>query len=184
MVPVLGCLHFALRLRRQFAWINDFSATKGGTFVRKTAAGDRQARSFSRMVKGPRFARKLAILATAAGTSLLSLTTFSSVASATTVHPAPLAWSTQNASGSVKLNGQVPLGVANAGSMSAFKSLGLVAQKSSISLNFGLPVRNEKALNALIVEEAKTHRQLSRAARSTHASPRLKRSTPLSKAGW
>jgi photosystem II stability/assembly factor-like uncharacterized protein len=105
----------------------------------------------------------LAVLATAAGTSLLSLTTFSSVASAATVHPTPLAWSTQNASGSVKLNGQVPLGVANAGSMSAFKSLGLVAEKSSISLNFGLPVRNEKALNALIVEEAKTHRQLSRA---------------------
>jgi photosystem II stability/assembly factor-like uncharacterized protein len=131
--------------------------------VRKTAVGDRQARSFSRMVRGPRFPRKLAILATAAGTSLLSLTAFTSVASAATVHPAPLAWSTQNASGSVKLNGQVPLGVANAGPMSAFKSLGVVAQKSSISLNFGLPVRNEKALNALIVEEAKTHLQLSRA---------------------
>ena len=125
--------------------------------MRKTMAGYRQARSLSRIVGGPRFPRKLAILATAAGTSLLSLTAFTPVASATTVHPAPLAWSTQDARGSVKLNGQVPLGVANAGPMSAFKSLGVVAEKSSISLNFGLPVRNKKALNALIVEEAKTH---------------------------
>src|ERR1700722_10471331 len=92
----LWCLslavYFSFRVRRQFAWIKGFFGNQRGAFVRKTAAGHRQARSFGRVVGGPRLPRKAAILATAAGTALLSLTAFTSVASAATVRPAPLAW--------------------------------------------------------------------------------------------
>ena len=91
-------------------------------------------------------------------------------ASATATQEPP-AWATANLSGSVRLNGQVPLAVIDAGRtpMGGVESLGPVVSTGSITLNFGLPVRNEKALNALIVEEAKTHRS-SAAARSMRGS--------------
>jgi photosystem II stability/assembly factor-like uncharacterized protein len=55
--------------------------------------------------------------------------------------------------------------------MGAVETVGAVVPRGSISLNFGLPLRDQTALNALIVEEAKTHRQLSRAQIEARFSP-------------
>ncbi|MFZ0665087.1 MAG: Ig-like domain repeat protein [Acidimicrobiales bacterium] len=64
----------------------------------------------------------------------------------------------------MQLKGQVPLAIGNAKTaVGPIKALGAVFANSSISLNFGLPLGNVAALNGLIVAEAKTHKELSRA---------------------
>ncbi len=70
----------------------------------------------------------------------------------------PLAWASEALRGNVTLKGQVPLAMTDVGRtpLRAVKPVGRVAPAASISLNFGLTLRNKTALNALIVEEAKT----------------------------
>jgi photosystem II stability/assembly factor-like uncharacterized protein len=97
-------------------------------------------------------------------TAILGLAGYAPAAAAA-VTKAPLPWATAARHGNVTLKGQVPLAVASAGRMSqrGIVPVGRVAPAASISLSFGFPLRNKTALNALIVAEAKTHREMSRA---------------------
>ena len=74
-------------------------------------------------------------------------------------------WSTQFDVGNVTLKGQVPLAVAqgNLHLAQGVKFIGTASRSGSVELNFGLPLHNMTALNALIVAEAKTHREATRA---------------------
>jgi photosystem II stability/assembly factor-like uncharacterized protein len=123
----------------------------------------RQATSRIRETARRGLVQRIGAVAVAAMTGGLGLVALAPFASATATQEPP-AWATANLSGSVRLNGQVPLAVIDAGRtpMGGVESLGPVVSTGSITLNFGLPLRNETALNALIVEEAKTHRELSR----------------------
>jgi photosystem II stability/assembly factor-like uncharacterized protein len=96
--------------------------------------------------------------------TIFGLVAFVPTASAA-VSKTPLAWASAALRGNVTLKGQVPLAVANLGRTrhSAITSIGRVVPAAPISLSFGLPLRNATALNALIVAEAKTHREMSRA---------------------
>jgi photosystem II stability/assembly factor-like uncharacterized protein len=84
-----------------------------------------------------------------------------------------LQWAAQDLVGNVKLTGQVPLAVTgnNAKGTAADRLVGAVAKSSSITVNIGLPLRNQRGLNALIVAEARTHRELGRAAIYAQFSP-------------
>ena len=76
----------------------------------------------------------------------------------------PALWSTEYRTGDVTLAGEVPLVVGTgAGKAGITQLIGKVRGPAEISLNFGLPLRNVTGLNALIVAEAHTHRQMSRA---------------------
>jgi photosystem II stability/assembly factor-like uncharacterized protein len=68
-------------------------------------------------------------------------------------------WTQQHLTGSVSLNGEVPLAVAQS-------KVALVAPhpaNAKISLNFGFPIANAAGLNALIAQESRSHQYLSRA---------------------
>ena len=54
----------------------------------------------------------------------------------------PLLWAAQDRTGNVQLKGEVPLVVSRQTSSKAATPIGAVAPRSSISLNFGLPLRN------------------------------------------
>ncbi len=76
----------------------------------------------------------------------------------------PQLWAAQNRTGDVELTGQVPLIVSGGNStIGHARLIGAVTAPADIALNFGLPLHNIKGLNGLIVAEARTHRQLSRA---------------------
>jgi photosystem II stability/assembly factor-like uncharacterized protein len=114
----------------------------------------------------PGLFRRSATVAVAVATAGLGLASFSSPASAAVSHrPPPRAWASEALRGKVTLKGQVPLAMTDIGRtpLRAVKPVGRVAAAASVSLNFGLALRNKTALNALIVEEAKTHHQMSRA---------------------
>ena len=80
-----------------------------------------------------------------------------------TKHSVPQ-WAAQSRVGDVQLKGEVPLIVGNGSGKPGYGHLiGQVVAPAEISLNFGLPLRNMTGLNALIVAESRTHRQMSRA---------------------
>ncbi len=67
-------------------------------------------------------------------------------------------WAQDGATGNVKLTGQVPLAVAHG-------TAGYVRPHppaAELKVNFGLPIRDRSSLDALIAQEARTHRYLTR----------------------
>ena len=89
--------------------------------------------------------------------------------------PRVLQWAAEARSGNVVLAGEVPLAVsgARAKGTPASRLIGKVAPSGVISLNIGLPIHNMKGLENLIVAEAKTHHEWSRAQIYAHFSPCL-----------
>ncbi|HLK44996.1 MAG TPA: protease pro-enzyme activation domain-containing protein, partial [Acidimicrobiales bacterium] len=85
-------------------------------------------------------------------------------AGAATTRTAPRQWAAQGRLGDVQLKNEVPLLVdGSKGSTSLVHLIGRVSAPAELSLNFGLPITNITGLNALIVAESRTHRQMSRA---------------------
>lgn len=138
---------------------------------RATAAGVRGGG------RGRATARAVAAAATAVVTATLSLAAFTPGAGAATAGAAhaaaPLLWATENLRGEVTLTGQVPLVVADAAGtpMRGVRLVGAASARATISLNFGLPLRNTAALDALISKEAKTHRDVPRSELYAEFSP-------------
>ncbi len=103
---------------------------------------------------------RAAALALAMGLVATPLVAGAAASTSTTVRP--LQWAAQDRVGDVQLAGQAPSVLG--GGKDAFAHLvAPVAKPADISLNFGFALRNVDQLNALIVAEARTHRELSRA---------------------
>jgi photosystem II stability/assembly factor-like uncharacterized protein len=117
-----------------------------------------------------RLRRGLTVIVTTiaiAGPVGASLTpTSATAAPMTAAKSTPVTWHDSTKAGNVRLAGEVPLAVqhAVAGARSTARLIGAHAAGASLSLNFGLPLRNMSALNTLINKEAKTHHYLTRAA--------------------
>ena len=100
----------------------------------------------------------LLVAGTTVGTSMTGLTAPVSAAPQR-VAPQLQQWPQKNLPGNTRLTGQVPREVAK----NSAHYLGPHNPASILSLNFGLPLFNVKALNAMIMKEAITHRYMTRA---------------------
>jgi photosystem II stability/assembly factor-like uncharacterized protein len=94
-------------------------------------------------------------------------------ASATVAPPRALLWAAEARTGNVVLKGEVPLAVngVRAKGTPTNRLIGQVAGNADLSLNFGLPLRNMKGLENLIVAESKTHHEWTRNEIYAHFSP-------------
>jgi photosystem II stability/assembly factor-like uncharacterized protein len=110
-----------------------------------------------RSLKGLAAALAVVAIAGIAATAWIAETSVSQPAAAASTK-AIRRWAQDGATGNVTLTGQVPLAVAH-GAAAYVRPHPLQAQ---IKVNFGLPLRDRASLDALIAQEAKTHRHLTR----------------------
>ncbi len=104
----------------------------------------------------------LAAAAFAAGVMVVAgpaSTSGTSPAAAQTSTAPASAWSARDLKGSVRLVGQMPLGV----SRNSVPYVRSHPRSAQITLNFAFPLRDKAGLDALIAQQARTHRYLSRA---------------------
>ena len=107
---------------------------------------------------------RTSIVAAALAVGTLPVAAATVGASVASTHAHALQWAAQDRVGNVVLSGTVPVAVSgkNAKGTPASRLIGKVAGGAELTLNLGLPLRNMKGLERLIVAEAKTHTQWSR----------------------
>jgi photosystem II stability/assembly factor-like uncharacterized protein len=116
------------------------------------------------------FAAAFAIAGAIAAVVLLSVPGHAGKAAA-----ASRPWPTRDLPGSVTLTGQVPLAIKSIPGAAAAQrpatKLGHHASSAQIGLSFGFPMRDKAGIEALIAQEARTHRYLTRAQLYARFSP-------------